>query len=94
MTIVLFGWPVRLWYCRQSFSADSTASLPLFVKKTRFRSPGASDAIFAASSIDVGWAYDQFVKKASCAAWSAPACATSARPWPMFVQKRDERPSK
>jgi len=32
------------------------ASEPLFVKKTRFRSPGASEAIRVASSIARGWA--------------------------------------
>jgi hypothetical protein len=41
---------------RASFSADSTASDPPDVKKTRFRSPGASDAIRAASSIARGCA--------------------------------------
>ena len=41
-----------LWYWRTSLSADSTASLPPLVKNTRFRSPGVSDAIRAASSID------------------------------------------
>ena len=34
--------------------ADSTASEPLLVKKTRFRSPGASEAIRVASSIARG----------------------------------------
>ena len=39
-----------------ALSALSTDSPPPLVKKTRLRSPGASDAIFAASSIDRGWA--------------------------------------
>ena len=42
MTFVLFGWPVSLWYWRTSLIADSTDSPPPEVKKTRFRSPGAS----------------------------------------------------
>ena len=56
ITFVLFGLPVTLKYWRASFSADSTASLPPLVKNTRFRSPGVSDAIFAASSIARGCA--------------------------------------
>ena len=56
MTFVLFGLPVSLWYWRQTLSAVSTASPPPEVKKTRLRSPGASEAIFAASSIARGWA--------------------------------------
>ena len=38
-------------YWRASFHADSTASEPPETKKTRLRSPGASEAISAASSI-------------------------------------------
>jgi hypothetical protein len=34
------GSPVSLKYCLASFQADSTASEPLVVKKTRFRSRG------------------------------------------------------
>ena len=56
MTFVLFGWPVSLWYWRASLSADSTDSPPPEVKKIRLRSPGASEAIFAASSIAGGCA--------------------------------------
>ncbi len=41
---------------RASLKADSTASEPLLVKKTWFRSPGASEAIRVASSIARGWA--------------------------------------
>jgi hypothetical protein len=41
---------------RASFSADSTASEPPEVKKTRLRSPGVIEAIRAASSIAFGWA--------------------------------------
>ena len=67
----------------------STDSPPPEVKKTRLRSPGVSDAILAASSIARGWAKDQLVKKPSSRAWSAPACAMSARPWPMFVQNSE-----
>ena len=48
-------------YCRASFHAASTASEPPETKKTRLRSPGASDAISAASSIARGCAYVQFV---------------------------------
>ena len=47
--------------CRASFHAESTASEPPETKKTRLRSPGASDAISAASSIARGCAYVQFV---------------------------------
>ena len=56
ISLVRFGWPVSLWYWRTSLNADSTASEPPDVKKTRFRSPGASSAIFAASSIARGCA--------------------------------------
>ena len=56
MTLVLFGLPVSLWYWRASLSADSTASQPPLVKKTRLRSPGASAATRAASSIACGCA--------------------------------------
>jgi hypothetical protein len=56
MIFVLFGWPVSLWYWRASLIADSTDSPPPEVKKTRLRSPGASEAILAASSIARGWA--------------------------------------
>ena len=38
----LRGLPVSLWYWRDSFQADSTASEPPEVKNTRLRSPGAS----------------------------------------------------
>ena len=50
------GSPVSLKYCLASFHADSTASEPLVVKKTRFRSPGASSASRAASSMAFGCA--------------------------------------
>ena len=53
--------PRAWWYWRASFQADSTASEPPETKKTRFRSPGASDASSCASSIARGCAYDQFV---------------------------------
>ncbi len=43
-------------YWRASFQADSTASDPPETKKTRLRSPGASDATSAASSIARGCA--------------------------------------
>ncbi len=43
-----------MWYWRASFHADSTASEPPETKKTRFRSPGASDATSSASSIARG----------------------------------------
>ena len=56
MTFVLFGWPLSLWNWRASLRADSTDSAPPEVKNTRLRSPGASEAIFAASSIARGWA--------------------------------------
>ena len=35
-TLYRSGWPVSLKYCLASFHADSTASEPLVVKKTRF----------------------------------------------------------
>ena len=40
-TLYRDGWPMALKYCLASFQADSTASDPLLVKNTRFRSPGA-----------------------------------------------------
>ena len=56
MTFVRLGEPVSLWYWRASLSAASTASEPPLVKKTRLRSPGASEAMRAASSIAGGCA--------------------------------------
>ena len=53
--------PRATWNCRASFHADSTASEPPETKKTRLRSPGASDATSSASSIARGCEYDQFV---------------------------------
>ena len=50
------GSPVSLKYCLASFHADSTASEPLVVKKTRFRFPGAISASRAASSMAFGCA--------------------------------------
>ncbi len=50
------GSPMVLKYCLASFQADSTASEPLVVKNTRFRSPGARWASRSASSIARGWA--------------------------------------
>ena len=56
--ITLCFWPLPCirWKLRASFSADSTASEPPLVKKTRLRSAGASEASFVASSIARGWA--------------------------------------
>ena len=54
MTLTRSGWPFSLKYWRASFHADSTASEPPVVKNTRFRSPGASSASFAASSMAFG----------------------------------------
>jgi hypothetical protein len=48
--------PRAAWYWRASFHADSTASEPPDTKKTRLRSPGASSATSAASSIARGCA--------------------------------------
>src|ERR1700733_8028470 len=45
------GCPMALKYCLASFQADSTASEPLVVKNTRFRSPGPRLA-----SRSPGWA--------------------------------------
>ncbi len=56
MIFVFSGLPVSLWYWRESFQADSTASEPPEVKKTRLRLPGASAAMRAASSIAFGCA--------------------------------------
>ena len=56
ITLYLPGWPMALKYCLASFQADSTASEPLVVKNTRFRSPGARSASRAASSTARGWA--------------------------------------
>ena len=50
------GWPMVLKYCLASFQADSTASEPLVVKNTRFRSPGAMPASRSASAMACGWA--------------------------------------
>src|ERR1035437_1236587 len=61
-----------LKYCLASFQADSTASEPLVVKNTRFRSPGESPASRSASSIARGCAYDQSGKYASPLPWRAP----------------------
>ena len=41
MTLVRSGSPIIRKYWRASFQADSTASDPPVVKKTRLRSPGA-----------------------------------------------------
>ena len=41
MTFVRCGCPMMRKYWRASFQADSTASEPPVVKKTRLRSPGA-----------------------------------------------------
>ena len=56
MILVLVGLPVSLWYWRDNFQADSTASEPPEVKNTRLRSPGARPAMRSASSIAVGCA--------------------------------------
>ena len=48
--------PRAAWYWRASFQADSTASEPPEQKKTRLRSPGATEATSAASSIARGCA--------------------------------------
>ena len=56
MTLYRSGWPMARKYWRASFQADSTASEPPVVKNTRLRSPGASSASFAASSIAGGCA--------------------------------------
>jgi len=53
---------MALKYWRASFQADSTASAPPVVKKTRLRSPGARSARRAASSMAVGWAKVQMGK--------------------------------
>ena len=45
---------MSLKYCFAAFHADSTASPPPVVKKTRFRSPGASAASRSASSAWTG----------------------------------------
>ena len=55
-TLYRSGWPVSLKYCLASFQADSTASEPLVVKNTRFKSPGASPASRSDSSIACGCA--------------------------------------
>ena len=56
ITLYRPGSPVSLKYCLASFHADSTASEPLVVKKTRFSGPGASSASRAASSMAFGCA--------------------------------------
>ena len=56
MILYLVGVPLSLWYWRAIFHADSTASEPPDVKNTRLRSPGASAAMRAASSIAAGCA--------------------------------------
>src|SRR6202042_1198760 len=74
------GCPVALEECLASFQADSTASEPLVVKNTRFRSPGARLASRWASSTALGCAYDHSGKYASSEACRAPASAISWRP--------------
>ena len=64
-------------YWRASFHADSTASDPPLVKNTRLRSPGASSASRAASSIAGGCAYVQIGKYSSVSACSRAASARS-----------------
>ena len=59
ITLVRSGCPIMPKYCRANFHADSTASEPPEVKKTRLRSPGASAATRSASSTARGWAYVQ-----------------------------------
>jgi hypothetical protein len=81
-------------YWRASFHADSTASDPPLVKNTRFKSPGASSARRAASSIAGGCAYVQIGKYSSVSACFAAAAARSGRPWPSCTVKRPDRPSK
>ena len=48
--------PLSAWYWRESFQADSTASLPPDTKNTRWSGPGASAATSSASSIARGCA--------------------------------------
>ena len=56
ISLVLFGLPLSFQYWRTTLIADSTDSPPPLVKNTRLRSPGASEAIRAASSIARGCA--------------------------------------
>src|SRR3712207_7024719 len=49
-TLCFCGLPISLKYYFAAFQADSTASPPPVVKKTRFRSPGARSAIRSARS--------------------------------------------
>ena len=56
ITLWRWPWPMARKYWRASFHADSTASDPPVVKNTRLRSPGASSASRAASSIAGGCA--------------------------------------
>ena len=57
ITLVRSGCPIIPKYWRATFQADSTASEPPEVKKTRLRSPGVSAATRSASSTARGWAY-------------------------------------
>ena len=94
MNFVLFGLPVSLWYWRASLIAVSTASLPLLVKKTRLRSPGARPAMRAASSIDARVRVRPVREEAELLGLLGAGRATSARPWPMFTQNSALSPSK
>ena len=93
-TFVLDGWPVNRKYCRASFHADSTASDPPVVKKTRLRSPGVRLAIRSARSIARGCAYVHSGKYASSDACFDAASASSVRPWPIWLVKSPARPSR
>ena len=68
ITLWRWPWPMARKYWRASFHADSTASDPPVVKNTRLRSPGASSASRAASSIAGGCAYVQIGKYSSVSA--------------------------
>ena len=97
MTIVRSGNP--RWACpaRAIFSAESTASEPPLVKKTRHPSPiaGAASAAMRAASRSAG----SFVKRskhwyaARARICSAAASAISARPYPTAQYQSDAMPS-
>ena len=70
--------PRAVWYWRASFQAASTASEPPDTKNTRLRSPGASAATSAASSIERGWAKVQLIANGSSRIWAAAASPISS----------------
>jgi len=81
-------------YCIASFHADSTASPPPLVKKTRFRSPGARPARRAARRIAGSVPKLHSGKYGNVRVWCSAAVASSCLPWPMLTVNRPLSPSR